>query len=92
MPIYPHYHPDYDVTIAWSFSQAQDMILQAEKNGQPYHDLDLPVSDEKAFWQFVEWMERTDRKYPFSVFGCTNDVHFMKIAMIAREKGFHFNT
>ena len=92
MPQSTNYLNVFDVEIARSFNQAKDMIMDAENNGIPYDDLDLPVYDEKQFWQLVEWMEKTGRKYSFSIFGAKNEKHFYEIAEKARAKGFHFNS
>jgi len=92
MPLSTNYSDVYEVEVARSFEEAQEMIRSAEKRGTPYADLDLPVSDEARFWQFVRWMEETDRKYGFSVFGAESDEHFWTIAQKVREKGFHFNS
>ena len=91
MPLSTNYLHTYDVEIANSFEEAKQMIISAEMCGKPYADLDLPVHNEKLFWEFVEWMEETNRKYPFSIFGAKNDKCFWKIAKTVREKGFHFN-
>ena len=67
------------------------MIIRTEADGAPFDDLDLPVSDEEQFWKFVEWMEATQRRYPFSIFGC-GSLQFMRIAGEVRRRGFHFNS
>ena len=82
----------YEVDIAHSFAEAKEMIIAAEDCGRPYDDLDLPAADEKKFWQFVDWMEKTGRRYAFSIFGIADAARFWKIAEQIREKGFHFNT
>ena len=92
MPASTTYLPTYDVDVAHSFEEAKKMILSAEMDGEPYADLDLPVYNEKSFWQFVEWMEKTNRKYPFSICGCKNEKQFRAVAEKARKKGFHFNS
>ena len=92
MPVSTNYLPVYDVEIAHSFEEAREMIQEAELGGVPYADLDLPVSDEARFWEFVEWMKETNRRYGFSIFGAKNDEHFWAIAEKVREKGFHFNS
>ncbi len=92
MPSSTSYLHIYDVEIAHSFKEAKEMIMLAEMHGEPYADLDLPVCDEKRFWQFVEWMEETHRKYSFSIFGAKNDMQFCEIAQKVRERGFHFNS
>jgi hypothetical protein len=92
MPPSTNYLHIYDVEIAHSFEEAKKMIISAEMYEIPYAELDLPVVDEKRFWQFVEWMEETHRKYSFSIFGAKNDEHFWTIAQKVRGKGFHFNS
>ena len=92
MPVSTNYLHTYQVEIAHSFEEAQEMILSAELQGAPYADLDLPVSDEVHFWRFVEWMKETHRKYSFSIFGAKNDEDFRRIAKEVREQGFHFNS
>ena len=87
-----NYAPYYDVEIASSFENAEEMIIAAELRGEPYADLDLPVYHEERFWEFIEWMEKTDRRYHFSIFGTKNNAQFFRILKIVREKGFHFNT
>ena len=87
-----NYSDIYDVDVAYSFEQAKEMITDAENNGMPYSDLDLPVEDEKKFWGFIEWMEKTRREYSFSIFGAKNEKQFCKIAEKVRKKGFHFNS
>ena len=81
----------YEVSFARSFGEAKAMILAAEAEGRPFESLDLPVSDEAAFREFLDWMERRGRKYAFSIFGFRNSFHFMAIAREARARGFHFN-
>ena len=92
MPVYSHYHPDYQVTAARSFEEAKDLLRLAEQAGKPFDSLDLPVSDEKQFWSFLDWMRLTGRNYPFSVFGCKNTPHFWQLCEKCRSLGFHFNT
>ncbi len=92
MPQATNYLHIFKVEIAHSFAEAEEMIVSAEMCGDPYEALDLPVCDEKQFWKFVKWMEKTHRKYSFSIFGAKNDEHFWEIAQKVREKGFHFNS
>ena len=92
MPQSINYRSIYDVDVAHSFREAKEMIMLAETNGIPYEDLDLPVDDEKMFWEFVKWMEITHRRYSFSIFGVKNPKQFRKIAEKVRNKGFHFNS
>ena len=92
MPQSTNYLSMFDLSIARSFEEAKRMMMSAEAQGCPYDDLDLPVSDEKRFWQFVEWMEETGRRYSFSVFGYKDTKHFCKIAEKVRDRGFHFNS
>ena len=92
MPPHTHYNPNYEVSVARSYEEAKFMILRAEQEGVPFDTLDLPVRDEKMFWQFLEWMRTMGRNYSFSVFGCKDDAHFRELCKEAREKGFHFNT
>ena len=82
----------YEVDYARSLEEAKEKISLAERSGYPYETLDLPVANEKKFWDFVEWMEETGRNYPFSIFGAKSDAHFWSIAEKVREKGFHFNS
>ena len=92
MPLSANYLPTYDVEVAHSFEEAKEMIQSAEMLGTPYADLDLPVGDEKRFWQFIDWMEKTHRKYSFSIFGVKNSKQFITIVQKARKRGFHINT
>lgn len=92
MPESTNYVNTYQVDVAYSFEEAKEMIRLAELQGAPYEDLDLPVSDEARFWQFVEWMKETHRKYSFSIFGAKSDKDFWRIAEKVREQGFHFNS
>lgn len=92
MPQSTNYLNTYEVDVAASFEEAKRMIAYAEMCGAPYDDLDLPACDEKRFWQFVNWMEETDRKYSFSVFGVKDTKRFWKIAEKVRARGFHFNS
>jgi hypothetical protein len=87
-----NYCSGYSVTVANSFEQAKALIVQAELEGSPFETLDLPVYDEKIFWQFLHWMRSTGRNYSFSVFGCKNTLHFRRLCAEARGKGFRFNT
>ena len=87
-----NYLPFYDVEVSTSFVAAKEMIILAELRGEPYADLDLPVFDENQFWEFIEWMEKTNRQYSFSIFGAKSDEHFWEIAETVRKKGFHFNS
>ena len=81
----------YEVTYARSFPEAAAAILRAEAEGAPFDDLDLPVQDEAAFWEFLDWMARRGRKYPFSVYGCDTPT-FLRLRDLVRARGFHFNT
>ena len=92
MPQSLNYGSFYDVDVAYSFQEAKEMIELAETNGNPYEDLDLPAGDEKTFWEFINWMEITRRRYRFSIFGVKTEKQFWEIAEKARNKGFHFNT
>ncbi len=92
MPQATNYGSFYDLSIANSYEQAKDMIISAEYAGAPFDDLDLPVQNEEIFWEFIDWMEKTDRKYSFSIFGYKSDAQFLNIAKAVREKGFHFNS
>lgn len=92
MPRSTNYVSYYDVEIAHSFQEAAERIQAAELRAEPYATLDLPVSDEEQFWCFVAWMEKTHRKYSFSIFGEKDVGHFCEIAQKVREKGFTFNT
>ena len=92
MPNSTNYLSSYTVRTAASFEEAKQMIIEAESAYKPFDDLDLPVYDETTFWRFVDWMENTNRKYSFSIFGCKDTEHFIKIRDIARERGFHFNS
>ena len=80
------------VTEARSFEEAKKMIIRAEKIGQPFDDLDLPVRNEKQFWAFIEWMRKRGRKYPFSIHGYKGIRHFLMIRDKSRAMGFHFNS
>lgn len=86
-----NYAPYYQVTYADSFMEAAEKILQAEEEGCPFDELDLPAGDEQKFWEFLNWMERRGRKYPFSVYGC-NTFTFIRLRDKCRARGFHFNT
>lgn len=86
-----NYGTYYKVAYAPSFEAAKAMILRAEADGTPFDDLDLPVRDEAAFWDFLDWMERRGRKYPFSVYGC-DTFTFLRLRDRSRAMGFHFNT
>ena len=92
MPETTRYGTYYTVTVAESFEHAKYLIQRGENLGMPFDDLDLPVYDEKEFRSFLEWMRSTGRNYPFSVFGCKDTVHFVKIRDEARAMGFHFNS
>jgi len=92
MPESTNYSSNHDVTIARSFEEAKAMIIRAEQESAPYDDLDLSVRDEVRFWKFVDWMEETDRKYPFSIFGHKSTIHFVIIADRVRRRGFFFNS
>lgn len=91
-PISTNYLSDYDVDVVHSFDKAKAMIILAEANNNPYDELDLPVHHKSQFWKFVRWMEKTNRKYSFSIFGARNERQFSKIAQKVRSKGFHFNS
>ena len=80
----------YEVSVARDYEDARSQIVRAEEEGNSFDALDLNVSDENEFWDFVSWMEDTGRTYPFSVFGC-NTFKFVKIRVIVRSRGFHFN-
>ena len=92
MPESTNYNSNYEVSVASSFEEAKEMIIAAEEARAPFDDLSLPVTDEKAFWTFVEWMEENHRKYAFAIFGCKDTQRFWKIAEKVRSKGFHFNS
>ena len=92
MPKNTNYNPIYKVTVARSFEEAKVLIEKAEGQGNRFDDLDLPVDDYKSFTDFLDWMEETDRKYAFSIFGNITDAQFASIAQMARERGFHFNS
>lgn len=81
----------YQVTYAASFQEAAEKILRAEAEGCPFDELDIPASDEQKLWEFLDWMERRGRKYPFSVYGC-NTFTFIRLRDKCRARGFHFNT
>ena len=57
-----NYAPYYDVEIASSFENAEEMIIAAELRGEPYADLDLPVYNGNkckilcVYFQFAERM------------------------------------
>lgn len=90
-PVSTNYNSTVELTVASSFDKAKEMIVSAEEAGAPFDDLDLPVGDEAAFWEFVEWMEKRGRKYAFSIFGCDTP-RFWQIAETVRGRGFHFNS
>ena len=92
MPDRLNYLPGYDVSVAHSFEQAKSMILRMESQCTPFDTLDLPARDEKALWDFLNWMRRNCRNYPFSVFGCKDTKRFWKLCEECRSKGFIFNT
>ena len=88
-----NYNPNCEVTYARSFEHAKEMIEREEMSGKPFDDLDLPISNERDFWKFVDWLEETYRKrYAFSIYGQISDKHFCEIAQEVRERGFHFNS
>ena len=91
-PISTSYVPYYEVTTASSFAEAKALIQQAEQLHSPFDDLDIPASDEAAFWSFLDWMRNTGRNYPFSMFGCKSTPHFIRLCQEARRKGFCVNT
>ena len=80
----------YEVSVAVSFGAARQMIEEAEAEGIPYDALDLRVDPEREFWRFIDWMEARERRYPFSVFGCRNTRHFIRIRDEARRRGLVF--
>ena len=90
MPESANYNSFWEVAVARSFSEAKAMIEQAERAGAPFDDLDLPVRKKSAFWEFIDWMEARERRYPFSVFGCRNTRHFIRIRDEARRRGLVF--
>ena len=85
-----NYHSHFLFTAAQSFEEAKALILQAEEAGEPFDALDLPVSDRRAFDEFFEWMAKTHRKYPFSIFGYHGFLEFMQIKNRADHMGFSF--
>ncbi len=85
-----NYLPCFEVTYAASFDEAKKMIIEAEANHAPFDQLDLPVYDSDEFWEFIEWMESTERYYPFSIYGTNNPFVFTKIRNEARRRGFSF--
>ena len=87
-----NYLPCYEVSVAGSFEEAKIRIQAAEENGSPFDVLDIPAGDEKIFWDFLEWMHRSGRNYPFSIFGIGNTFNFMRIVRKARGQGFTVNT
>ena len=84
---YPDY---YEVSVAYSYPEAERMIEEAEKNGQAYDQLDLSVRDTVRFREFVDWMEGRQSKYPFSIFGYASPFLFSMIKNEARRRGFDF--
>ena len=82
----------YEVTYARNFDEAKILIEQAEKNGRPFDDLDLPVNNERKFWEFIKWMKQRCRCYPFSIYGYKNARHFIKIRDKTTKMGMHFNS
>ena len=86
------YLNDYDVTVAWSYPEAKRLILEAEERGRPFDTLDLCVRDKRAFREFLDWMEKRRRRYPFSIFGYRSDSEFIRIRDKARKRGFIFNS
>ncbi len=79
----------YEVSYADSYEEAKIMIEKSEQAGTPYHSLNLNVKDEESFWEFLDWMNRRYRKYPFAIFGC----HQLKWFMIknkVKAQGFSF--
>ncbi|MBR5095460.1 MAG: hypothetical protein IK095_10210 [Oscillospiraceae bacterium] len=89
-PVSRNYLPRYEVSVVQSFEEAKDMIIAAEGSGSPYDDLALPVDDEPAFMEFFAWMDKTGRRYPFSVHGQRSALQFIRIRDLARSCGFHF--
>ena len=81
----------YEVSVAPSFEAAKLLLVRAEEAGAPFETLDLPVYDEKAFCAFLDWLEATGRRLPFSVFGCRSTRQFIRFRDEARRRGFHFN-
>ena len=90
--VYANYLSSYDVVFADSFEEAKAMIVQEERAGVPFDDLDLNVQNKREFYEFVEWMERTNRRYSFSIFGYKNTAQFLHIRDDVRKRGFHFNS
>lgn len=91
-PLSMNYSDFWKVSVAHSFEEAKRMIIAAEVFGNPYDDLDLPVDDEKTFWDFVTWMHQRGCRYPFSIFGQRSSLQFMRIRDKVRSMGFHFNS
>ena len=91
-PVSTRYGCQYRVSVAHSFREARLLIAQAEQTGEPFDDLDIPVSNEAEFWEFLDWMRKTGRNYPFSVFGCEDTHSFWKLCEKCRAMGFRFNT
>ena len=80
----------YEVSVADNYEEAKIMIEEAEKKGQPFEHLDLPVRDIRRFWDFVDWMEKRHWRYPFSIFGYSNTFQFIRIRDESRRRGFSF--
>ncbi len=87
-----NYLSSNDVAFAASFEEAKAMIVQEERTGVPSDDLDLNVQNKREFYEFVKWMERTSRRYSFSIFGYKNTAQFVHIRDDMRKRGFHFNS
>ena len=84
------YIHSYSVTAARSFEEAKAMILRAEAEGAPFDALDLPAYDRKGFKDFFNWMIKTNRKYPFSIFGYRGNAEFLRVREKARRSGIPF--
>lgn len=93
----PYDYPYHDkVDCANSFIEAQQMIIAAEQADDPYEGLDISAANEDMFWEFLDWMERRGRKYPFSIhnwvvpFLMNYESAFVRIRDECRRRGFVF--
>ncbi len=79
----------YEVSYADSYEDAKRMIEKSEQAETLYDSLNLNVKDESAFWEFLDWMKRRGRRYPFAIFGCSQ-LKWLMVRNKAKAQGFSF--
>ncbi|MCR4838304.1 MAG: hypothetical protein K5897_05150 [Eubacterium sp.] len=77
----------FEVTRAYSFEQAQEMISQAEKEKQPFEALFVTVEHRPDLVEFLDWLKHTGRDYyGVGILEYRTRIRYLIFRMLVRSK------